>query len=193
MLVDLSVEVTEFARREAVENEKMASFGHLGTHFDVMDKEFPLSYTRRTAIVFDASGIADRDIGVDDVDCSKIETGMFVAFYTGFIEKVGYASKIYFTEHPQLSDALIDDLLEREVSIIGIDFAGVRRGKEHTPKDQYCADRDVFIVENLCNLGTVLDGRKHRRFVASTYPIKFSGMTGVPCRVVGEIAEAPLR
>ena len=26
---------------------------------------------------------------------------------------------------------------------IGVDFAGVRRGKEHTPMDQYCADRGV--------------------------------------------------
>jgi kynurenine formamidase len=186
VLVDLTVEVTELVRREALDIEKMASFGHLGTHFDVMNKEFPLSYTKREAVVFDASAIGDRDIGVGDIDISMIDTGMFVAFCTGFIEKVGYASKRYFLEHPQLSDELIDDLLAREISIIGIDFAGVRRGNEHTPKDQYCADRGVFIVENLCNLATVLNGREQRRFVANTYPIKFSGMTGLPCRVVGE-------
>jgi kynurenine formamidase len=193
MLVDLSVEVTGFARGEAIKMEKMTSFGHLGTHFDVMNKEFPLSYTRREAIVFDASGIEDRDISAADIDCSKIEKGMFVAFHTGFVERVGYASKRYFSEHPQLSDELIEDLLERKISIIGIDFAGVRRGNEHTPKDRYCADRGVFIVENLCNLAAVLGGGKQRRFVANTYPIKFSGMTGLPCRVVGEVGETPIR
>ena len=156
MLVDLSVEVTEFARKEAFGIEKMAFFGHLGTHFDVMNKEFPLSYIRREGIVFDVSGEQERDIYLEEVDYSKIKKGMFVAFYTGFIEKVGYSSKKYFTEHPQLSNKLIDELLEREISIIGIDFAGVRRGDEHTPKDQYCADRGVFVVENLCNLGMIL-------------------------------------
>jgi kynurenine formamidase len=191
MLVDLSVEVTEFARKEALGIEKMASFGHLGTHFDVMNKEFPLSYIRREGIVFDVSGEQDRDIYLEEVDYAKIKKGMFVAFYTGFIEKVGYGSKKYFTEHPQLSNKLIDELLEREISIIGIDFAGVRRGNEHTPRDQYCADRGVFIVENLCNLGMVLNKEKHSYFVAHTYPIKFSGMTGLPCRVVGETGQAP--
>ena len=53
--------------------------------------------------------------------------------YTGFIEEEGYGSRKYFTEHPQLSNALLEALLEKKVSIIGVDFAGVRRGKEHTP------------------------------------------------------------
>ena len=81
---------------------------------------------------------------------------MFVAFYTGFIEKTGYGGKAYFTGHPQLSDDLIDALLAKGISIIGVDFAGVRRGKEHTLKDQYCADHGVFIIENLCNLQSVI-------------------------------------
>ena len=38
----------------------------------------------------------------------------------------------------------------KKVSIVGVDFAGVRRGKEHTPMDQYCADHGAFIIENLC-------------------------------------------
>ena len=82
---------------------------------------------------------------------------------------------------------LIDKLLEQKISIIGIDFAGVRRGKEHIPKDQYCADKGVFIVENLCNLGKILRNEKQNYFIANTYPINFSDMTGLPCRVIGEI------
>ena len=152
MLIDLSVKITKFTRKEAPDNEKMVSFGHLGTHFDVMNKEFPLSYVRKEGVVFDVSGIKDRDIDLEDVDISKAKKEMFIAFYTGFIDKVEYGSEKYFTEHPQISNRLLDKLLEQEISIIGIDFAGIRRGKEHTPKDQYCADRGVFIVENLCNL-----------------------------------------
>ncbi len=110
---------------------------------------------------------------------------MFVAFYTGFIEEVGYGGKKYFTEHPQLSKELIDELLNKGVSIIGVDFAGVRRGIEHTPKDQYCADRGTFIIENLCNLKILIKNCK--QFKANTYPMNYEGMTGLPCRVIAEI------
>ena len=187
MLVDLSVNVTKFVRKEAMQNLKKASFGHLGTHFDVMNKEFPLFYVKRKGVVFNVSGIKDRDIDLEDIDMSYIKRDMFIAFYTGFIDKVEYGTKEYFSDHPQLSGMLIDKLLEQKISIIGIDFAGIRRGKEHTPKDQYCADKGVFIVENLCNLEKILRNEKQNYFIANTYPINFSGMTGLPCRVIGEI------
>ena len=112
---------------------------------------------------------------------------MFVAFFTGFIEREGYGSKAYFREHPQLSKALIEELVRRKVSLIGVDFAGVRRGREHTPTDQYCADRGVFIIENLCALGEVAAASKDGRFTAHTYPMRYAEMTGLPCRVVAEV------
>lgn len=186
MLIDLSVKVTKKANMDALDNEKMVSFGHLGTHFDVMNKEFPLEFIKRNAIVFDVSRVVDRDIDVTDIDISLVKADMFIAFYTSFIEQEEYGTKAYFASHPQLSNELIDKLLERKVSIIGIDCAGVRRGIEHTPKDQYCADRGVFIIENLCNLGKVLNGKSEKKFMANTYPINFEGMTGLPCRVVAE-------
>lgn len=185
MLIDITLKITPKMVTDAQGNEKKALVGHLGTHFDVMNKEFPLEYTRRKGVVFDVSVVKDRDIDLDDVNLDDVERDMFVAFYTGFIEKVGYGGKVYFTEHPQLSNKLIDALLDKEVSIIGVDFAGVRRGKEHTPKDQYCADRGVFIIENLCNLKAVLDNGRH--FLANTYPMNYAEMTGLPCRVVAEI------
>ena len=66
-----------------------------------------------------------------------------------------------------------------------MDFAGVRRGKEYTPMDQYCADRGVFIIENLCNLSGVL--KNGNTFIANTYPMNYAEMTGLPCRVVVDI------
>jgi kynurenine formamidase len=187
MLIDLSVKVSQFVREEAVGNKKMVSFGHVGTHFDVMNKEFPLSYTKRKGIVFDVSGYRDDDIELRDDDLLHVHQDMFVAFYSGFIDHVAYGTKPYFKDHPQLSHELIDHLLEKEISIIGIDFAGVRRGKEHTPIDQYCADKGVFIVENLCRLEHVLRGKPSNNFIANTYPVHFEGMSGLPCRVVAEI------
>ncbi len=187
MLIDITVKITPKMVTDAQGNEKKSLVGHMGTHFDVMDKEFPLEYTERKAIVFDVSMVSGRDINMDDIDMSLVEPGMFIAFYTGFIEHEGYGTKRYFTEHPQLSNTLIDTFLECGVSIIGIDFAGVRRGTEHTPTDQRCADKNVFIIENLCNLKTLLGEKPVMGFTSHTYPMNYTGVTGLPCRVIGEI------
>lgn len=187
MLVDLTIKVSPEYTKNVIANEYMGSFGHLGTHFDVMNKEFPLDFVKLDGIVFDVSSFGDKDIELDESISSQIHKGDFVMFYTGFINEETYGSKEYFKNHPQLSDGFIDMLLEKKVNIIGIDFAGVRRGKEHTPKDQYCADKGVFIVENLCNLEQLLDGKPFSRFLAYTFPINFEGMSGLPCRVVAEL------
>ncbi len=185
MLIDITLQITPDMVKNAPENGNKALIGHLGTHFDVMEQEFPLDYTNRKGIVFDVSGIRGRDIEVSDIDIDSVEEKMFVAFYTGYIEEIGYGTKTYYAYHPQLSDALIDALLERNISIIGIDCGGIRRGAEHTPKDRYCADRGAFVIENLCCLKNVL--AKSKYFTAHTYPLKYSGITGLPCRVVAEI------
>lgn len=185
MLIDITLKITPKMITDAQGNEKKALMGHLGTHFDVMNKEFPLDYTERKGIIFNVNNIKDRDIDIFDIDIDKVNKDMFVAFYTGFIEDHGYGGKTYFKEHPQLSDKLIDALLDKKISIIGIDFAGVRRGKEHTPKDQYCADKGVFIIENLCNLSKVLENGSE--FIACTYLMNYAEMSGLPCRVIAKI------
>ncbi len=187
MIVDITFKITQNIFTDIGCNEDKVLPGHLGTHFDVMDKEFPLQYTERKAVVFDVSAVCERDIGIKDIDLTQVKNDMFVAFSTGFIEKEKYGSKKYFKEHPQLSNDLIEKLLERKISIIGIDFAGVRRGPEHQIKDQHCADRNVFIVENLCNLKSLLGNESSRAFTANTYPMNYSGVTGLPCRVTGRL------
>ena len=180
MLIDITLQITP----ELIKNDQTSKslVGHMGTHFDVMDKVFPLAYTERKGIAFDVSGVTDRDIEVSDICLDAVEKEMFVAFYTGYIEREPYGSRIYFAEHPQLSHDLINALLDKEISVIGVDCAGIRRGKEHISADQACADRNVFVVENLCNLKTVLD--YGGVFHACTYPLNCAGMTGIPCRVI---------
>lgn len=188
MLIDITLQITPSMASEAAENTHRSLVGHLGTHFDVMDQVFPLAYTNRRGIVFDVSSVRGRDIGVEDIAVGELGQDMFVAFYTGYIEEVRYGTKAYFSGHPQLSEELIDLLLDKGVSIIGVDCAGIRRGKEHTPKDQYCADRGTFVIENLCNLKAVIDGGS--LFTAHTYPMNYVGITGLPCRVVAQLEAA---
>ena len=65
---------------DAQGNEKMALTGHIGTHFDVMGKEFPLEYTQRKGIVFDVSNMTEHDIKSEDIEITAIEPNMFIAF-----------------------------------------------------------------------------------------------------------------
>lgn len=187
MLIDITLKITSDMVKKIQGHETSVMSGHLGTHFDVMDKEFPLEYSKRDGIVFDVSRVKDREISIEDVDLSEVKEDMFVGFYTGFIENVGYGEKEYSFDHPQLTDELIEKLVDLKISIIGVDFAGIRRGKEHPPKDQYCADRDVFVVENLCNFKSVLKEKSEEVFIAHTYPMSYANMSGLPCRVIAEV------
>lgn len=185
MMIDITLPVTPEMMGTAWENTPKSLVGHLGTHFDVMDKAFPLDYTARKAVAFDVSHIRGRDIEIADIDLELVGADMFVAFRTGYIEDVAYGTQRYFKEHPQLSDALIDALLDKKISIIGVDCAGIRRGKAHVPADQRCADQGVFVIENLWDLKSVLS--ENAFFTARTYPMRFLGITGLPCRVVAEL------
>ena len=182
MKIDITLEITQAISEEAQKNHGRLKLGHFGTHFDVMNKKFPLDYVERQGIFFDISKIWDRDVEISDIDINAVQKDMFVGFYSGFVEAKGYGTKEYFGIHPCLSNQLVDALLDKEISIIGLDFSGVRNGKEHNPMDQYCADRGVFIVENLCNMKAVMDAGG--RGTVYTFPIKYSDLTGLPCRVV---------
>ena len=185
MLIDITLPITPELLADARTNTNPALVGHLGTHFDAMNRSFPLEYTRRSAVMFDVSAIKDRDIEASDIDMEAVTRNMFILFYSGYIEEEPYGSKAYFSHHPQLSHTLIYTLVEKGVSLIGLDFGGVRRGAEHIPADQFCADNGVFIIENLCNLKTVLAAGG--RFTAHTYPLNCTGITGLPCRVIAEV------
>ena len=110
-----------------------------------------------------------------------------LGFSVGFLDALGYNHEQYFRAHPQLSVELIDALLDRGISIIGLDFAGVRHDPAHTPMDQHCADHGVFIVENLCGFQQILKGNDHALFTANTYPVRARGITGLPCRVIASV------
>lgn len=186
MWTDLTVSVSKEVSEKAMSIEKMTAFGHLGTHFDVMNLVFPLEFVKRSGLMFDVTEYVQRgqDIELSGEALSLVEAGDFVIFKTGAIETMAYGSQAYFGEHPQLTVALIEALIAKGTAMIGIDAAGIRRGSEHTPMDQHCADRGVFVVENLCNLSAVLKAKNHVRCDVYTFPIKFEGLSGLPCRVM---------
>lgn len=170
-----------------IQAKGVSPFGHFGTHFDVQDKQFPLDYTESTGAIFDTSTIFGQDITVDDIDTSLIQPGSFVLIRTSMIERVAYGSDTYFTDHPQLEWPLIEKIVAAKPHMIGLDMAGIRRGTNHATADQYCADREVFIVENLVNLhAVVIAARSQPEFLVHTYPLNLEGFSGLPSRVIAE-------
>lgn len=133
------------------QENKLISAGHIGTHIDVYNKsEIPQSYIKSRGVIVDCSNYnLDKEIGIECIQDKIINNGDFIIFKTNIGEKYPYGSDIYIKNHNQLSLELIDYLIDREVNFIGIDCAGIRRGKEHFEADIKCENNNVYVVENL--------------------------------------------
>lgn len=164
-------------------------FGHWGTHLDLLEGSFSLDYCERKGKIFDVRGITEREIETSDIDLRQIQEGDCVLFYTGMIENTRYGSDIYLYERPQFARDLIEELASCRVSLIGIDMAGLRRGKEHGWADRFLAQKGIYVVENLINLNAVWRYAQERRFSVSTYPLNCIDCTGLPCRVVVDMID----
>jgi Predicted metal-dependent hydrolase len=191
MKIDLSLELTRdlFKKLGVIisDDEGIDRFGHVGTHLDLMGKDFDLSRTRSRGVIFDVRTIRNREIIAEDIDLSKIKAKDFVLFYTGCMEEYGYGNMEYFKlENPQLSQELIDELLAKKIRFIGADLGGIRKIADHPRIDHYCADHGVFVVENIARLGQLLEATKDKNFIIHTYPLALSDATGLPCRVIAE-------
>ncbi|MBQ9478282.1 MAG: hypothetical protein IJ668_03020 [Selenomonadaceae bacterium] len=79
-------------------------------------------------------------------------------------------------------------MIERKVRMIGVDRSGVRNGTDHPKADTYCADHGVFVVENLINLDKLRAEAGDNDFVVHLYPWNVKDFTGVPSRVIAELA-----
>lgn len=133
------------------QENKLISAGHIGTHIDVYKRsEVPTSYMESRGIVLDCTKYSrDVEIGLEVLSLVDIKKGDFVIFKTNIGEKYPYGSDVYVHNHNQLSDELIDYLINKKVNFIGIDCAGIRRGKEHFKADVRCEENGVYVVENL--------------------------------------------
>ncbi len=161
--------------------------GHVGTHFDVMDKEFSIEKIITKGRVFDISGLTTGEVKISDVNLSSVQPDDFVMFYSGTLKRWGYGTKEYLSANIELSDELIDELIARNVSFIGVDMGGVKKPQDHRRIDQYCADKGIFIIENLNNLDLLYEKTKDESFTVYTFPVNMTGFSGLPCRIIAEV------
>jgi len=161
-------------------------FGHIGTHLDLMGKTYPPEYFMLYGRVFDVQTIIGRDVEADDINLDCIKERDFVFFHSGRLASLSYPSKEYMSAPIQLSWDLLNKLIEKKVAMIGIDFAGVRRHKEHHKADMLCAKAGVFVVENVYALEKLVAKAGSDAFVVHCYPMRLVGATGLPCRIIAE-------
>jgi kynurenine formamidase len=187
--IDLSCKIDKDTLKRlggAIQSLSWDKAGHIGTHFDVMDKEFPIEKIITKGRIFDISDLGKKVV-LGDLDISTVQVGDFIMFHSGILKQWGYGTKEYISTYVELLDELIDALISKQVSFIGVDMASVKNPQDHLRIDKYCADNGIFIIENLNNLDVVLKKTKGNDFTVYTFPMNMSGFSGLPCRIIAEI------
>jgi kynurenine formamidase len=165
-------------------NEKKFGFtSHISTHIDAPIHMLPNGKTLTdfsidkfvgTSLILDVSG--QKEIVAD---ISKVEKEDIVFFYTNYNKNVYQQN--YFENNPVISEETANDLIDKQIKIIGID--------SFTPDNKpykihkMLLKNDILIVENLTNLEKILN----KRFKSYILPLKIQDADGAPCRVVAEI------
>jgi kynurenine formamidase len=102
------------------------------------------------------------------------------------MDELGYENRMYWKRSAELSDAAVSYLISKQVRLIAVDAAGAQKPTKHQRVDKLCADHGIFIVENLDNVKALV-AHPNVPFIVYTAPLKRSGLTGLPCRVIVEI------
>lgn len=187
MFIDLSLPLEKHSTEASERELNLFKLGHYGTHLDrLLGTPIPLTYFKSRGIVFDIRALADKNfIDVPDIDLSRIQPDDFVLFYTGFTAQYGYSTKEYFEHCIEFSWDLIKKITALHVHFIGMDMCGLRRKDDHKKADTLCEENKVFVIENLINLDKLPQNAPF-----NVYTMSFdTGGTGLPCKVIAEIAE----
>ncbi len=165
-------------------NSKQVSFdSHFSTHIDApnhMKKDgktlddYPLDKFIGKAIVLDARNMNEISLSVKDID-----KGDIVFLFTGHTDKIN--SLEYFTNSPVLSMSFAKKLVEKGISIIGLDAASPDKAPYEL--HQLFFENDILIVENLTKLHNLIG----KRFKCTIAPLKIENADGAPCRVIAEL------
>ncbi len=133
---------------------------HVATHIDAPlhlcpggrgIADFPPERFIGRGVLLDARGLDVID--ASDVNLDDVRAGDAVLVLTGHDRFAGDPD-IYFGQHPSLGRSLAEALIERHISFLGLDMPS----PDHAPYDIHhiFLKKEIFIVENLLNLSSVL-------------------------------------
>lgn len=178
--------------KEGWNSRKLHLYSHSGTHMDaplhfgVSDEsidQIPLARCMGPAWVADLTRLAPRAlISVADLGhlADKIEPGDRLLLKTGWSKHIGDA-KYYRDNFPRISEALARWLVERQLSLLGVEppsIADVNDLTEVTLIHRILLGGAIVIVEGLANL---IELRQERVWFCAA-PLKIEGGDGTPCR-----------
>lgn len=161
-----------------------------GTYMDSPYHRYPngkdisqisLEQTILEGVVLDVSGKGKKEpIELEHIPDEGVENKA-VLFYTGWDslwKKEGYH------EHPYLTRDAAEFLLNGGAKLVGIDTINIDNPQDvHRPVHTLLLEKNVLIVENLCNLGKLVG--KNFEFFAC--PVKVKGAAAFPVRAFARV------
>lgn len=164
---------------------------HFGTHFDAPRHflpngktidEFDVSRFGGSALCLrrDRSGATALALTNDEIGTIHRLQPQWLLIYTGFDRFWGQSE--YFQAHPFLSVEFARQIVELEISGIGIDFPSVDAAEvanQNYPVHRLLMEHEILIIENLTNLQNLPQGL----ITLTALPLKIQ-TEGAPARVV---------
>ena len=161
---------------------------HCATH---MDAPFHFYADRPTIEQIPLDWCSGPALRLDIFDQRVIDTAQFEAhragligysrliIHTGWYRRWGQAG--YFTEHPVITGAAAQLLVDSGIRLVGVDFPSVDRPPHEAHR--ILLGGDLLIVENLTNLASLTSST----FEFTAFPLSVVGRDGSPVRAVGRI------
>jgi arylformamidase len=184
-LPDSALDLAEIARRVGRPSRRACGSCHFvsgGTPID----QIPVKHLIGEAIVGDfsykkrGSGITSEDIKKVLLDDAQIKEGDILLFYTGCSRLWGNPE--VNNDFTYLSGEAAEYLVSKKIRAIGIDFLSIEEFHSQDHKThKTLLSNGIFIIESL--------NKELKRFVGQrilfmSFPIKFQGGDGAPCRAV---------
>ncbi|SEL87530.1 Kynurenine formamidase [Haloferax larsenii] len=132
--------------------------------------------------VVDARGLAgDEELTVEALLQESDLAGTAVLFNFGWDENWGTEQ---YRSYPYISEAVIEKLIDADVSLVGVDTLNAdNHDNPARPAHTRLLDEEIFIVENLCNLDSLI-GEPFRFFAV---PIKAKDAAAMPIRAFAQL------
>jgi arylformamidase len=169
------VDVMDVQDQSAMNLSRIELSVHTGTHMD----RVPLERCMGAAALIDLRGIpAGSEIRLDQIESRReaLRHAHLAVLHTGWSKEWG--SQRYFRDHPRLSGAAAQFLVDAGVELTGVDMPSVDQAPY--PAHKVLLSAGVLIVENLTNLEAI----GADLFELIVLPLRLAGRDGSPVRAV---------
>ncbi|ACL70098.1 cyclase family protein [Halothermothrix orenii H 168] len=159
---------------------------HAGTHIDtpmhltdrkIFISEIPLEKFAGSGCLLDVRD--EKIIGFKQEYIDVVNENDIVILYTGYSDK--YGTDEYYTNHPVISEALADFLVDKNIKMLGMDMPSPDNYPFEIHKKLF--KNNILIIENLTNLSELV---KFNKFNIIAFPLKIKAEASM-VRVVANI------